>query len=449
MILCSASAITDSPRLIDQLAAIETEMDYGQPAFPTLIKLFSTLKYFHSRFECFEFLSHVNESDSDSVEEPSHLSKLRSVMAKYHTCIVSFYTNSPHESLKAVRLYGDFEFAFLFTRYIRNKLCMMNDSDSPCLTAMQDPFYRILKCKDMKKFKNRNFSILGEYEGIARIILDGPFGAESQGLPETPKDPKANNDGSRDAVIDWEERKKILEEIILSIRSLNIFARHLTADMSNFLNRVKCKIVKLEFIVKNFQVDSQGPNVNHFISLFYQLQGLVQNVKRYEQLSPKTRKLLSLFKIYWYHLIRNQMTDPLLFPKKVLALVSRSRNMRQRRIFKFLQLPTNVSLKKSVQYLREEDIFNILWKKEGQISQIHKVETNSDGDILDLGRGVWNNLLTHRDIIIPYEQWVIKTYLILQNETASKNKFELTFCKSRVWRRDMNSFHNIYYGPEH
>jgi hypothetical protein len=405
MILCWNSP--PPPLLLDKLAAIEIEMEAVQPLFPSMIKLFFALKYFYKRFKCFEY------SESDYVKEPVHFSKLRSVLSKYYICIVSFYTNSPLESLRAVRLYGNFEFALLFAQYVAMT------SKPPSLPDLENPFWKILIYKE--EFEIQTFPILYDYDIIGETIYNEPFMALARALPDNAKDSKMTTQtGSYTAIIEWEERKELLEEIILSIRAFNTFARHFIADMSGFLIKVKNKMENLEFVRKNFRVDSQGPSLNHFISLFYQLQSLVQDFKLYEDLPSTTKKLFYLFKVYWHHLIQNQMTDPLLFPKKMLALIALPNFEFQKTKFtSLLKLPTNDILKKSLKYLQRGDITGILYKeRENPISEIYKPQMNSEYSFLDLGKGLWNNLLLHGDILTPYEQWKVKTYLILQYEMA-------------------------------
>jgi hypothetical protein len=445
IIFGSAFASTASPLLEDQLAVIESEMEARQPSFPILIKLFFTLKYFYKRFDCFESSCH-HGSESDSDEELAYLSRLRFVLLTFHSWVVNFYTNSPLESLKAVRIYGNFEFAYLFSRYI---VIRSKPSNLPVLQA---PFYNILHYKEMtEKFKKRKFNILENYERIAKDIHKEPFSTLSRPLLELTKDSEmTTQNGLFDAVIEWEERKKILEEIILSIRSLNKFARHLTADMSGFLIRVKSKTKKFEFVLKHFQVDSQGPSLSHFISLFYQIQNQVQNVKFYYDLPLTTRNLITLFKIYWHQLIQNQMTDPFLFPRKMLALVSQTNNRWHERLFNFFKFSTIKLTKKSVYSLQNDDIHVILFeeKRKEAISELYRLKVNSEDNILDLDRGLWSNLLLHKDILTPYNEWIVKTYLILQYEkTKLGSRLQTKVCKIRN-KKYVNGNHLSFFPNE-
>jgi hypothetical protein len=321
-----------------------------------------------------------------------------------------------------VRLYGDFEFGLLFTSYI------IINSEPSSLHDLDGPFDSILNYKETTgKFMNRDFNILETYEEIAKNIHNEPFRV----LSENNQDQKKTIKSSRDAVDEWEERKEILKEILLSIKSLYIFARHLTADTSGYLIKVERKMEKYECAVNNFQVDSQGPSLNHFISLFYQLQRVVQSVDSHRELAPSTGKLFYLFKVYWHHLIKNQITDPLLFPKKMLALVSQFRNRSDRTMFTSLKLSINDILTKSIKHLQNGDIYNILCKKrENQLLEIYRLHGNLDDAICDLGKGLWDNFLLYGDNLTPYEQWTIKTYLSLQFEMAKMGiKLEENVCQ--------------------
>jgi hypothetical protein len=382
----------------DQLSLIEVELEDAQPFFSTLIKLFFSFKSLYKHFES-KFVK-LNQE----IKEFNNL-KLESVLSRYHTLIISFYTSSPLESLRAVRLYSNFEFAYLFIRYIRrNYYCSLSD--------FEYPVRQILRGLN-PKFRNRNANIFKEYAGSVKRIMKKSFKELELAQPCKDKVSKlATQNSSYNVDLDWEERREILREIILIIKSLNIFSRHLSTDVSDFFVKIKGKVEKYEFAVKNFQVDSQGPSLSHFLSIFYRLQRQFQNVKFYEDLPSNAKKLLFLFKIYWHHLIRNQLTDPQLFPKKILALVSHI-DRGNRKIFEHLK-PT-IDLRKTVASLRKRQLFVIFNDETGdRISEICKIETNSQAEF-DLGKGVWHNLLNYKDILAPGDEWLIKVYLALQS----------------------------------
>jgi hypothetical protein len=417
------------PSALYQLTLIETELGNSQPLFPYLIKLFSTLKIFYNRFESllsgsdyesgFGTDDEVHNSDhddeshhSDSYNEPIHLTIYHSVLLKYYSLVQTFYNNSPLEALRAVRLYGNFEFAHLFTDYI------INMNSSPCLDYLRSPFCKILEYKEMKrKFKKRNFNILNNYELFGMNILLEPFKASLQTQSNNAEDMTAQNSSY---VVEWEERKEILEEIIHSIKSLNIFARHLSADVSMFLIKIKRKVEKFELVVKSFRVDSQGPSLDHFVSIFYQLQSLVKDFKFYKDLPLSTKNLFSLFGIYRYHLIENQSTDPLLFPQKMLAVVSHEDSKKKNFIFKLLKLPIDLPVQKVLKSFQRCQIYDILHDDHpgGLISEIYDIEMDIFDAVFDLGKGLWHNLLNLQNVLSPREQRIVKTYLALQNKKS-------------------------------
>jgi hypothetical protein len=395
------------PTNLDQLTLIKAELDASPPLFPSLIKLFFTLKNFYKRFDLV-----LLDSDSDS-EEPLNFPGLYSIMSKYYAIVLSFYNNSPLESLRAVRLYGNFEFACLFTEYI------LNDGDSISFSDLKYPFCTILKYKEMKKkFKTHKFNILNNYERIRMRILLEPFKASPQTQTNNTEDSKVTiQNDSYNAFLDWEERMKILEETTLSIKSLNIFARHLSVDVSWFLIKIKRKVDKHEFVVKNFQVDSRGPSLGHFVSIFYQLQSLVQDFKFYKDLPLSTKKLFSLFSIYRYHFIEEQLTNPLLFPKKMLAIVSHE-NCSKENIFTLLKLPINVVLKKVAKSMRRCQIYDIVQDDLGElILEIYEINVKNQApyDNFDLGKGLWHNLLNLQNTLSARKRRIVKSYLALQS----------------------------------
>src|SRR5260370_932224 len=64
-----------------------------------------------------------------------------------------------------------------------------------------------------------------------------------------------------DAIADWNKRKDILEEIILSLKSLYRMSIRFKCGRSDL---IKNKIAKYEFIVEKFQVSTEGPSYDHF-----------------------------------------------------------------------------------------------------------------------------------------------------------------------------------------
>jgi hypothetical protein len=408
LVSCPLFVNSISPFFTEQLALIEAEIENAQPQFSALIKPFFSLKSFYTRFE--SLLSEI-DTDLDDDEPPFWLI-VKAVLLKYFTLVVCFYNNSPLESLKAVRLYGNFEFIYLFSYYIRFK------ENAPIYSVLEGPFKKILIYRKMTgKFLKWEFNIQFNYGRIVKKILDEPFRISLQAQQVDSQGPKvAIQNCSYDAALDWEERKKILEEIILSLNSLNILSRHLTVDMSEYLVIVKNKIETFEFVLKNFLVDSQGPSLGHFLSIFYQLQNLVQGFDLYKYLPRTTKNLIFLFNLYRQHLIENQLTNHRLFPKKLLAIVS-SPDLWKKKIFKLFTQPTKEIAQKSVKNLQKGAIFRIFQSKRIKlIAELCKIEVNSPLALEDIGKGLWFNLLVHKEILSPRKHWWLETYLELQND---------------------------------
>jgi hypothetical protein len=408
LVFCSVLSASISPFLMEQIDLIEAELETARSTFPILIRLFYSLKLFYKRFE-YILLESYSDSEADV---PPHSVKLYSVLSKYFTLIVCFYNNSPLESLRSVRLYGNFEFAFLFIFYIKFKRA------SPHLSTLENPFQKILLYKKMRdRFGKYKFPILDFYYSTSKDILNEPFGMPSQVQQDKPEDQKmATQTISYDPVHDWEEKRQILEEIILSIQSLKIFARHLTVDVSDFLTSINNKTEKFKFVLKNFLVDSQGPSFAHFLSIFHQIQNIVQNAYLYRELPTTTKKLLFLFDIYRHHFVGNPLIDPRHFPKRMLAITAHP-YLWKLKIFKFFTLQTTDLVQKSVKSLRKGKVSNFFKGKRGKlIAEICNIETNSQDAVLNISKGLWLNLLDHREILSPRKRWYLEAYLALQNK---------------------------------
>jgi hypothetical protein len=359
-----------SPKLEDLLSELE-EMEFSNSR---IIDIYFSLKNFYERNKSLILLG--------SDEYLDLASKFHLNLSRYHRLINNFYFQSPIECLQMVRLYGNFELAYLFTSYL------FLEKDVSDFDDLEVPLFNISRFKELEtRFKKLRYQILSNYGTIAKEILHKPFGAQ----PGNTVSMNFKIGNSYNAVEDWEKRKEILKEIIIAFKTLWKLAVHL--GRNEFVPTIKKKIEKFEFIIAKFQIDQNGPSSDHFLSLFYQIRHLSRD-EHAHKLSPNFKKLFSVFRIYSKHMTDFQLVDPSLFPKPMLAIVSR-RILYKENIFNLFICRTDQLIPMVVDSLRE-----------GQISEI-------SSRIMNGKNPSWHNLINSYGILNPRENWIIKVYLTL------------------------------------
>jgi hypothetical protein len=373
----------------DEITNLNAELDVAESSLYKAIKLFPRLKEF---FNYHQFLKDYQYEE------------FFSVLSRYYSIIRSHFTKSPIECLQTTRLYGNLEFTFLSTDYIKS-----NAEVSSFKKLVEG--YQKLKWGFHDAYvpkENIIYCTLANYRKIAQKILLDPFipnpKTNSEIVPNSKTSPKVPYNAGED----WEERRKIIEEIILSLKSLYKSEKYSLRDVATD-RRIKRRIEEFQVILEKFQVDSNGPCIEHFVSTFYQLRFFVQNSKSYGDLPSIAKNLLSLFRIYCKHLEEYQFIDPSLFPKPMLAIVHRD-DLYKSSFFWHFRLSNNRLIQNGIVYLRREQLSNIYERKRLLYSKNRKIvfslsEWGSTGN--------WLNLLNLPDILSLKEKWIINAYEVL------------------------------------
>jgi hypothetical protein len=392
---------TDCPLLVEQFTELEAEPDASQSSIIKGITLFP------------------------AVEKLCGLSRVKfnSIFYIYYAIIKRLFLESPIEFLQAARRYGNFEFAYYLAFILEIKMDEKKDS-----FIYEIPFMNI------RKMETHSIENLRNYPFFVLKILNMPFKALSQNRDENKNNgieplygavgfvPLNNDIDSKtfyNPIADWEKRKEIMQEFILLFKSFFNSADQMNLQVK-FLIR---KITMSEFLIKKFQVDSQGPSYDHFLSTFYWLKSLIQNCKSYTKISVLIKRLLSLYKLYCKHLTEHQLTDPSLFPTSMLAIISH-KNLAKEKIFSLLKCPPDALRLKAIDSLRKFQLLKIYKResenpiskgfgcKKGQI--VKNVESKRKPVYyVSLDKGFWLNLLSLKNTFTPQEEWFIRVYLIL------------------------------------
>jgi hypothetical protein len=351
-----------------------------------LIYLFSDLKHHYS---CLQTFLATNPDGQHS----SEISLMHLILMEYCQNCKRFYSESPREFLLTVRLERNFELAYLFLFYILVKTDVSFD-------ILKKPLDLILEYNDpVKSFKCLKYEISECYGLIAKKVLHTPF----QYTDQTQKTDTGDLN-SYSCIVDWKERQGILDEIVNSLKDLSEMAKEMGGR-----NKFRWgKIAKYEFIIKEFQVESKGPSFGHCEQIFRQLQNQINRADLNEAISPITKRLLTLFKIYCIHLYRWQFIDPSLFPVRMLAIISHQKFTKEE-LIKLFKLSIDELLQESIKSLELFQIKEI-------ISKITNLETNfipAKSHDLSFRRVIWNHLINLEDVLTPFGKWIVKVYLAL------------------------------------
>jgi hypothetical protein len=362
-----------------QLSKFYTQVVLAKGYLPLFISVFSSLKYHYSCF--LNFLA-----ENPDGQHSSEISQMHSILLQVYLNCQHFFTKTRKEFMLAVRLEKNFELAYLFLYYAIIKIDLSFEN-------LKESLDLILDYNDpVNRFKGLKYDISMCYGLIAKEILHNPLQSKDQTHKADSKD--------LNTIGEWEDRKEILAEIIYSLKDLSEMAKEIEGE-NKFLWG---KIAKYEFIIKEFQVDS----LEHFKYIFRQLQSQVNREDSYENISPITRKLLALFKVYYQNLYRWQFTNPFLIPKSMLAIISHQ-NLKKRKIFELLKLPIDKRLQEAIKLLELTCIKTI-------ISRVKNLETNfipAKSHDLSFKRELWHNLMNLDDVLTPVGKWIVNIYLVL------------------------------------
>jgi hypothetical protein len=199
-------------------------------------------------------------------------------------------------------------------------------------------------------------------------------------------------------------RRKLIAVILLTLADLS----KMGGNLKVIDELIREKIEKYEFIIKKFQVDSKGPSFDHLLYTFNLLQSQINQTDSYKHISPDTKNLLTVFKIYHQNLFKWQFIDPSLFPKPVLAIISHQ-NLTKKKIFELIQLPNEELLQlavKSLELVQIEDL----------ISRVKNEELNfipEKSDYLSFKQELCHYLINLKDVLTPNEDWIVRVYLEL------------------------------------
>jgi hypothetical protein len=227
---------------------------------------------------------------------------------------------------------------YFFTCLIKIK------EDNPHFNILVAPFQRIQELEIKKlNFKHPTFSshennqgiamdIYENYESLAEEILNKPYGVQTDDSqnPLVSSWEMINVEESYNASYDWDRRKKAIREVIISMSKLSKMLNQSFND--GFCSEIERKIEIYEFILEEFQVTPQAPDLNHFVSIFIRLQQLFQD----DSTDSVVEKFIVVFLIYYNHLTKAQFSDPSLFPKAIMDIIVQP-NLTKEKIFDLLK----------------------------------------------------------------------------------------------------------------
>jgi hypothetical protein len=375
-LISSSEISTDLLSLKDQLKVFHNEFTAAPKNF---IDFFPNLKRLYS---CCRTLLKTNPRSKE-------ISQMSLIMYDYCINCQKCFTESSLDCLRSVREYRNFELIYLFSYY----LTVIKDKFS--FKTLSHPLEVIRRYnKTNWCFTEHKYHIVTHYGSIFRRILGKPFVAPQE-QANLSDDSKAPSQTRYDTGLDWKERKKILNEVIYTLMDLNV---------KNPCG-VTFKIEKYEFVKREFQIDNNEPNFDHSVQIFHQLQ------RQISQSGKINYKLLALFRIYYIHLGTWQMIDPILFPKQMLAIISHQ-NLRRKKMIKLFKLPIKDIFQRAVKSLEE-----------GQIKDLNSKVCNLDTNFIpakshgkSFGRELWHNLMNLEKVLTPFEQWIVKVYLVLSKQ---------------------------------
>jgi hypothetical protein len=381
----------NSSSLKYELDKFATQLASAKDRLPYFLGLFSSLKYNYSSFQ--NYL--VRNPDGQNSTE---ISLMHSILLEYYRNCQHFFTNSSKEYLLRIRLEGNFALAYLFLVFALRKTDLSFNN-------LKRPLDLILGYNDpIKCFMDQPLLISAKYGLLAKEILQRPYKSKDQTQNTNSIDLSTTPENSYSCIVDWKERKEILAEIVNSFKDLS----EMTKEIEGKNKFLWGKIEKYEFIIREFQVDNNGPSMDHCVQIFHQLQRQVKQKDFYGDITPITKKLHSLFKVYYQNLYEWQFINPILCPRPMLAIISHQ-DLNKRKIFKLLKLPIRELVQEAVKSLEEVQIEDI-------ISRIKNLESNfilAKSHDLTFRREVWHNLINREDVLTPFGKWIVKVYLAL------------------------------------
>jgi hypothetical protein len=354
-------------------------LDKMQFSLSNLKSSFVTLRKIYCDFN--------RQKNTNDVEISAWNFKFSAAFTRYRTVVENFYKQSPMECLRHFRFCASFEYSYFFTSLIVQ----------PCA----ENFYKTFSYygNSTAAWKNLKSNLLNNYSLIIGDILHRPFKSPEKLISEEgTKESIEVKEVDFDAAADWEERKEILKELILGLKSLRNMA--LAQGNSGFHKEVCGKIAKIEYLIRNFQVEKKGPSHNHFLMIFHDLQRLNEEEEYISDEFPqKTKFLLTIFKLYSAHLSNHQLSDPSLFPKSMLGMSCR--HFRDDIFNLSKSLPQEV-WQSTISFLQKSQILWI-YRKYKRFLPVN-----------DIGPGIgllYNILNLGEDILNPQDEWIIRVYL--------------------------------------
>jgi hypothetical protein len=220
-----------------------------------------------------------------------------------------------------------------------------------------------------------------------------------------------------DASADWKQRKKVVKELLRGTRRLLRSVRY--SKDGNLIKRMTNEIIGYEFIIKNFQVDSDGPIHSQFFSLNAWLLRLFNKGERAlseEEMYLIKKKLLPLYRVYAVHIFKNQRSDPASFPLQMLAIGSIwsfNRYITKKTIIEFFKLSEKDLLSRVIEGLQESKLWVMLGDEEKIFLEEDPTKTVIRGDL--------HHWLNRENASNSLREYAVKIYLFLCNELESRN----------------------------
>jgi hypothetical protein len=349
---------------------------------------FSSLDLIHAFYSIKIYYENIKASFlSLEAEDRDVVSKWDLNLRRYCKIVRNFYAQFPISSLMILRVNGSLEILSFFIGVLTMKV------DRPYYNTYDALFCKIQRYKEVNALEIFHNAILWRYWKIAKKLLYKPF-MPPQTQPDEIIIPHPTN--SYNAVLDWEARKEILQEIIHSLKWFYKLAEPKSVD--GFLSKIKRQIELYEYIIDNFQVDSKGFILGQFISVFYQIQRF--SFGNFDDLSLKTEIMILVFRIYSKHTREFQLTDPSQFPKAMLAIIPR-RFLSNENIFALFNRGTDNLISQTIEVLERDQLLHIY----------NKVEELKLGKFENIN---WENLINLNDVLNSKEEWIVRVYITLK-----------------------------------
>ena len=384
--LSSTLSVSEYKYLISELVG----MNFSET---NLIDSFYRLKGFYNKVQ--------NLIGTVKGENLKICTEFHSTLTKYYMVASKYYTESPTECIQFVRLYGNIEFIYFFYSII-------SKSGIPAFHFTKEVLKKLNKPGNLNsKSKRLGPSIVENYENIAKGILYRSF-KNSKRNNSFNIDNQCTSEDCNGAVADWDTRKGALQEIILSLRGAYKFSMRLKDGRLS--EKIKQDIACYQFLIKEFQIDSEGPKYDHFLYVFHNLRLLAQKMT-YENCPQYTiSNWIAIFRVHCWHLTDAQLTDLVGFSKFSLSLIA-CWPMENEQFFQLLKFSADEASLKALEYVKSTLLSDASYHK--RLTCLNKRLGGSSHDSFKSASGLFSNLLNTEHRLKPWDRRIVQVILRL------------------------------------